>query len=130
MELNRQRAQQDDATRLKKFSEALKGAIPRQTNDPLETVAFFQAVERLFFDYKVPSDLQSTIVRPFLSDRSKNLVAKMDPEMSRVYKEVKELILKEYKVSSTVYRERFNQMTQEAQLSLRDRASTLSVEIC
>ena len=71
MELNRQRLKEDDATRLKKFSEALKGAIPCQTNDPLETVVFFRAVERLFFDYKVPDDLQATIVRPFLSDWSK-----------------------------------------------------------
>jgi len=111
LELNKQRLKEDDATRLKKFSEALKGAIPRQTNDPLETVAFFRAVERLFLDYKVPNDLQATIVRPFLSDRSKNLVAKMDPDKSRVYKEVKELILKEYKVSPTMYRDRFNQLS-------------------
>jgi len=73
-------------------------------------VAFFRAVERMFFDYKVPDNLQATIVRPFLSDRSKNLVAKMDPDKSRKYKEVKELILKKYKVSSTMYRDRFNQM--------------------
>jgi len=63
LELNRQRSKEDDATRLKKFSEALKGAIPRQTND-LMTVAFFHAVERLFFDdYKVPDDLQATTVK-------------------------------------------------------------------
>ena len=34
----------------------------------------------------------------------------MDPDKSCKYKEVKELILKEYKVSSTMYRDRFNQM--------------------
>lgn len=31
----------DEAAKLKKYSEALRGVIPKQTNDPLEVVAFF-----------------------------------------------------------------------------------------
>ena len=61
LELNKQRLKEDDATRLKKFSEALKGAIPRQTNDPLETVAFFVQSKDYFWTtkfrmiYRLPS---------------------------------------------------------------------------
>jgi len=41
LEVNRQWIKEDNVTGLKNFSEALKGAIPRQTNDPLETEWYF-----------------------------------------------------------------------------------------
>jgi len=44
----------DEAARLKKYADTLRGAIPKQTNDPIEVVAFFRNVERLYADFKVP----------------------------------------------------------------------------
>jgi len=108
LELNQKRAKEEDATRLKKFSETLKGAIPRQTNDPLETVAFFRTVEQQFFM------ITRWILHPetILVRQIKRLMAKMDPDKSRIYKEVKDMILKEYKVSLNVYHDRLNTLTQ------------------
>ena len=99
----------DEATKLKKYADALRGTIPKQTNDPIEVVAFFRNVERLFHDFKVPVELQAAIVKPFLTERAKALVAKLDPSKSS-YKDIKEAILREYKVSAPMYREKFNDL--------------------
>jgi len=58
----------------------------------------------------VPEDLQAALIRPFLTDRSKTLIAKLDPAKSRVYKEIKTAILRDYKVSSPMYRDKFNDL--------------------
>jgi len=38
----------DGPARLKKYADALRSIIPRQTNEPVEVVTFFRNVERLF----------------------------------------------------------------------------------
>jgi len=101
----------DGPIRLKKYADALRGIIPRQTNEPVEVVSFFRNVQRLFIDFKVPKDLQAAIVRPFLTERAKTLIAKLDPEKVSRYEEVRNAILKEYKISATMYRDKFNDIT-------------------
>ena len=64
----------DEPTRLKKYADALRGIIPKQTNDPVEVVSFFRNVERLFADFKVPDELQAALVRPFLTERALSLI--------------------------------------------------------
>jgi len=104
-----QQKEANEATRLKKYADALRGAIPKQTNDPIEVVAFFRNVERLWDDFKVPVELQGAIVKPFLTDRAKALVARLDPSKSS-YKDIKEALLREYKISAPMYREKFNEL--------------------
>ena len=41
--------ERDEPTRLKKYADALRGVIPKQTNKPVEVVAFFFAVWRDYF---------------------------------------------------------------------------------
>ena len=104
-----QEKEANEATKLKKYADALRGAIPKQTNEPTEVVAFFRNVERLFDDFKVPVELRAAIVKPFLTERAKALVAKLDPAKSS-YKDVKEALLREYKISAPMYREKFNEL--------------------
>ena len=54
--------------------------------------------------------VQAALIRPFLTDRSKMLIAKLDPSKSSVYKEIKAAILREYKVSAPMYRDKFNEL--------------------
>jgi len=83
-----QQKEADEATRLKKYGDALYRAIPKQTNDFIEVVAFFRNIERLWDDFKVPVKLQGAIVKPFLTGHSKALVAKCDPSKSS-YRDIK-----------------------------------------
>ena len=103
----------DEPARLKKYADALRGVVPKQTNDPVEVVSFFRNVESLFQDFKVPQELQAALIRPFLTDRSKALISRLDPVKALVYKEVKEAVLKEYKVSAPMYRDKFNELSKK-----------------
>ena len=49
------------------------------------------------------------IVKPFLTERAKALVAKLDPSKS-TYKDIKEALLREYMISVLMYREKFNEL--------------------
>ena len=59
------------------------------------------------------------IIRLFLSDRAKNLVAKMEPSKASQYNELKATVLREYKVSPVMYRDRFNSLNKADYQTLR-----------
>ena len=124
----RKEKEADEAAKLKKYSEALRGVIPKQTNDPLEVVAFFRNVERLFQEFKVPVELRGTLIRPFLTERAKTLVAKMEPSQA-TYSKIKEMLLREYKVSAPLYRERFNEIEKKDDETYVMFSSSLSILI-
>lgn len=104
---------QDRAACLKRYGEALKNVLIKQSNDPIEIVAFFKNAEATFEEIKVPPELRGILIRPFLNDRSKALVARLDPEKSVKYLEIKDLILKEYKLSAATYQEKFSSLTKD-----------------
>ena len=98
---------------LKRYGEALRNVLIRQSNDPVEVVAFFRNAEATFKEINVPQDLRGILIRPYLNDRSKALVARLDPERSVKYQEIKDLILKEYKLSPASYQEKFTTLTKD-----------------
>jgi len=76
----REQKENDEPARSKKYADALRGIIPKQTNEPIEVVSFFRNVERLFLDFKLPKELQAAIIRTFLTEQAKTLIAKLDPD--------------------------------------------------
>jgi len=95
------------AVKLKRYGDALRNALTKQSNDALDTVAFFRNAV-LFHEVKVPAELRGILIRPFLNERYKTLVARLAPERAARYDEIKALILKEYKMSPATYKEKFN----------------------
>jgi len=51
--------------------------------------------------FKVRVELQGAIVKPFLTHRAKALAARPDPSKSS-YKDIKEALLREYKISALI----------------------------
>ena len=101
------------AARVKRYGDALRNSITRQSNDALEAVTFFRTAEALFQKLEVPAELQGILIRPFLNDRSKTLVARLDDKQAASYDEIKTLILREYKLSPATYREKFNTLRKQ-----------------
>jgi len=97
--------------RLKTFGDALKNSITIQPADPFENIAFFRNVENIFDVLHVPSDLRGTLLRPYLNEKSKSLVGRMDATDAADYEKVKSLLLKEYKMSPAMYKETFNTLS-------------------
>jgi len=88
----------------------LRGGVktfsPEDGLDPIDFPSYFDSVENLFF-YEVPSQLQSKLLIPRLNERSKSLLAKLPKEHLDKYVEVRDYLLREFKLTADQYRERF-----------------------
>ena len=97
----------NQAARLKRYGDALKNVLIKQSNDPIEVVAFFRNAEATFREVQVPPELRGILIRPYLNDRSKALVARLEAGRSVMYEEIKTLVLNEHKLSPAAYQEKF-----------------------
>ena len=89
------------------YGEALKHSLPKMGLDPIEFPSYFAFVEKLFSLYEVPPQLQSKLLIPMLNERSKSLLAKLPKERLDKYVEVRDYLLREFKLTAEQYRERF-----------------------
>jgi len=115
MELQRQRAK-DEAERKRQesmagqtrfYGEALKHSLPKMGLDPIEFPSYFASVENLFSLYEVLPQLHSKLLIPMLNERSKSLLAKLPKERLDKYVEVRDYLLREFKLTAEQYRERY-----------------------
>jgi len=115
MELQRQRAtdeaerkrQESMAGQTRFYGEALTHSVPKIGLDPFEFPSYFASVENLFSLYEVPPQLLSKLLIPMLNERSKSLLAKLPKERLDKYAEVRDYLLREFKLTAEQYRERF-----------------------
>ena len=122
IELDRQRYK--DASELKRreslagqakfFGDALKHSLPKMSMDPSDYPAYFKAVENLFEMYEVPKNLRSKLLIPLLNEKSKNLLAMLSREKLDDYVEVRDYLLREFKLTSEQYRDRFYSATKKS----------------
>ena len=108
LQIERENANKSVVHRAKLFGDAMKNTIARMPMDVVELGSYFNDVEQLFINFEVPEDLRAQLLRPHLNEKAKTLVARMDPAQSTNYKAVKEMLLREFKLSPAVYLEKFN----------------------
>lgn len=108
MQAERDWANKSLVSKTKVFADALKGTIPRMPADVIHLLTYFRDVERLFDRFEVPEELKAHLLRPYLNEKGKILVSRMDPNKSNDYKAVKEMLLREFKLSPSVYLDKFN----------------------
>jgi hypothetical protein len=108
LQMERENANKSVVHRAKLFGDATKNTIARMSMDVVELGSYFKNVEQLFTNFEVPEDLRAQLLRPRLNEKAKTLVTGMDPAQSTDYKAVKEMLLREFKLSPAVYLEKFN----------------------
>jgi hypothetical protein len=77
-------------------------------NDALEILPWLRSIERLFADFNVNDSLKVHLLKPHLTEHARNLIARMDPDKASNYADVKQLLLHEFKLSSSALLDRFN----------------------
>ena len=95
------------AGRTKFYAEALKHMIGKLPSDPAYIPAFFENLENMFISYEVPDDVKPKILQAHLSKRAKSLTARLSREKLDSYKELKQFLLKEFRISPVQLRDRF-----------------------
>ena len=77
------------AAHLKRYGEALRNVLIKQSNDPFEVAAFFKNAEATFKEISVPQELWEVLIRPYLNDQPKALLARFDSARSVKYQDIK-----------------------------------------
>ena len=96
------------------YGDAMKHALPRMSNDASELPSYFRAVENLFLLYDVPQELQSKLIIPMLTERAKALLARLSKERLDKYEEVRDYLLREFRLSAEQYRDKFLSATKQS----------------
>ena len=82
-------------------------------NEPMDVLSWFICLEKLYDQLSVPAELRAVLLRPYLSDRAKTLLARCDVDKSADYAAIKKYLLQEMKLSPTVYLDKFNSALRE-----------------
>jgi len=96
------------AVTIKNWSDAMRNTITKMPSESIETVRWFVSVEKLFDQLKVPADLQTVLIRPYLSDQAKQLISKCEFTHTKTFKDLKKYLLRELHLSPSVYLDKFN----------------------
>ena len=94
--------------KIKSWGDALRNVITKMPNESIEIVSWFISVEKIFDQLKVPDELQSVLIRPYFSERARNLMSKCDPTQSASYQTIKKFLLQEFHLTSSVYLDKFS----------------------
>jgi len=77
------------ATKMKIFGDAMRGTAFKMSNDPIKMIPFFDYIDNLFHDLKVDVNIKVKLIRPFLNDRTRSLLSRMDVSQAEKYDLVK-----------------------------------------
>jgi hypothetical protein len=102
------------AVRAKFFGDVLKNVMPKFPNDVADTPIFFEGVEKLFASFAVPAELQSKLLLPYLNDKAKALLLRLDKTKQDDYDEVKKFLLREFKLTPVQFKNRFDHATRNS----------------
>jgi len=96
----------------KRYGEAIKASVTPMGPHVLDVVSFFKHIEVVFDNYEVPVNLRASLLQPYLNEKARSVVARMDPTKCNDYKTVRDVILKEHKLSPCAYLDLFNTLSQ------------------
>ena len=102
---------ENPAVLMKRYGDAIRGAIGRMPTEPTDLPAFFDNTERLFENIHVPNAYRAQLLMPYLTDKARALVGHMDQSKASNYDEVKSLILREFKLTPWAYLKRYQTAT-------------------
>jgi hypothetical protein len=79
----------------------------------LELISFFDSVDILFIELKVPDELQVNLLKPYLSERALNLVNRLTGTDASDYKVVKQYLMDQFRMCPQFFLEKFNRVQRE-----------------
>ena len=103
------------AVQSKFFGEVLKNIIWKFPHDAADIPLFFDHIENLFDEYEVPANIQARLLQAQLTEKAKALTARLSKDQSADYKQLKDFLLSEYKLSPQQYRQRFLNATKQSE---------------
>ena len=69
---------------LKRFAEALKGVMHHQPADPCGLPLYFDNPERVYKQFGVPTELQASLLIPYLNTRTQSMITRLSPGIWKI----------------------------------------------
>jgi len=88
------------------FGKMVEHLLPKMGDDPAEYPAYFESVDDIFRTVQVPKNIQAKLILPKL-DRSRSLLTKISKEYLDDYGQMKDYLLREFKLTAEQYRDSF-----------------------
>src|SRR6266496_768156 len=107
LQKKREAKEQEYGARLLKAKTLMKDLLTDMPEEPADIPAYFVSVSRAFTQNKIDDDLQVTILRPRLTRESIRLLDGSPPADVKTFEQIRNLILRIYKLSPGKYKEFF-----------------------
>ena len=98
----------------KRYGDAFHVVLSRMPTDAADLPAFFENDERVFDDIGAPNMYRAQLLMPFLTEKARALVGRMDQKLASSYTDVKALLLREYKLTPWAYLKRYQSATKQS----------------
>ena len=98
-------------SRLRKATDAIRGALYPMPIEASEVAPYLAQMDRVFDSCEVEEDLRANLLTPYLTERARKAVLGMTPTEYQNYANWKEVILREYRLTATAYRQQFLRAT-------------------
>ncbi len=99
--------QRSPAAQVKFFGNVLKNVMPKFPSDIADIPIYFEGIEKLYSSFEVPSALQAKLLLPYLNDKAKSLLLRLEQSKQDVYKEVKQFLLNEFRLTPIQFKSKF-----------------------
>ena len=114
-DLDRDRRAKENAqllgSRLKRATDATRGSLYHMPIESSEVAPYFAQMDRVFDSCKVDEDLRANLLTPYLTERARKAVLGMTPAEYNNYTSWREVILREYRLTATAYRQQYMKAT-------------------
>src|SRR6266568_2801486 len=127
LQKKREAKEQEYGARLLKAKTLMKDLLTDMPEEPADIPAYFVNVSRAFTQNKIDDDLQVTILRPRLTRESIRLLDGSPPTDIKTFEQIRNLILRIYKMSPGKYKEFFKAAEKKTSETWTQFANRLSI---
>ena len=115
----------NDLVQLKKYGDVLRNTVVKLGNDLIEVIPFFDNFERQASELKIPRGIRVPLLKPFLNDRARLLVNRIEGAHANDYDYVKEYLLQQFKLVPQYFLETFDTLYRQSHETYRAFVSRL-----
>ena len=119
---------QSKTYKLKQFGDAIRNSVNKMSEtSPHEVLLFFQNFERVFADLNVPNEIKVALITPYLSERCKSLLNRLQGDDAQSYDYVKKYILGQTRLVASFFIAEFNNVKRASTETFKSFMSRLSL---
>ena len=115
--------------RTNRFKDALNGLVGEFPDDPAAVPGYFEYLENQFLSFEVDDDVKPKILQANLSAKARSLMGRMTLKQLNDYELLKEALLREFRISPVLLRERFLSLDKRCDQTYSSLASELHVAL-